>query len=92
MDVSSDAGAHARLLLARQAAKYTTLKEAADAAGVSRHALSRWEQGRGSPGFEELRRLCELYGVTPNYIVVGTDVSGVYAQAIATARLQPRRA
>lgn len=39
--------------------------EAAKAAGVSRAALSRWEQGKSSPSAEILIKLAALYKCHP---------------------------
>lgn len=35
--------------------------------------IYRWERGEFEPSIAALARLAELYGVTPNYLVMGTD-------------------
>ena len=41
--------------------------------GVSRTALIAYEQGTTKPGIRELRLLCEVLHVTPNWLIYGTD-------------------
>lgn len=41
--------------------------------GISRLALSRYEAGKFIPGARELRILCEALGVSPNWLLLGTD-------------------
>lgn len=40
-----------------------TQQQAVDASGISRSTLHRWENGKGSPKFNDLIKLCNLYGV-----------------------------
>lgn len=37
--------------------------DAAQAIGVGRRTLQRWESGERAPDVAELRRLCQVYGV-----------------------------
>lgn len=41
--------------------------------GISRLAISRYEAGRFIPGARELRILCEALGVSPNWLLLGTE-------------------
>lgn len=52
-------------LKARRLIAGLTQVEAAKAAGVSRAALSRWEQGKSSPSAEMLIKLAALYKCSP---------------------------
>lgn len=40
--------------------------------GISRTALIAYEQGTTKPGIRELRMLCEVLHVTPNWLIYGT--------------------
>lgn len=42
--------------------------------GVSRAALFRYESGKILPGARELRILCEALAVSPNWLLLGTDL------------------
>lgn len=41
-----------------------TQKEAADAIGVSQLSVSLWETGKAEPKLSNVRRLCEVYGLS----------------------------
>ena len=41
--------------------------------GISRTALIGYEQGTSSPGMREIRLLCDVLQVTPNWLVYGTE-------------------
>lgn len=41
--------------------------------GISRLALSRYEAGKFMPGARELRILCDALGVSPNWLLLGTE-------------------
>lgn len=58
----------AKLKKLRIAAGYTQA-EAGALLGVSASAIGMYEQGRREPDLETTQRICELYGVTPNYLV-----------------------
>jgi transcriptional regulator with XRE-family HTH domain len=51
---------HRRLPGARERVRLS-VHEAAEQAGISPGVLSAWEQGRGRPCLDELRRLAALY-------------------------------
>ncbi len=40
---------------------------------ISPSAVGMYEQGRREPDFETVQRICDLYGVTPNYLVSDSD-------------------
>lgn len=44
--------------------------------GISRTAIIAYEQGTSKPGIRELRLLCEVLHVTPNWLIYGTDSAG----------------
>ncbi|MCX7279319.1 MAG: helix-turn-helix transcriptional regulator [Burkholderiales bacterium] len=44
-----------------------------DKRGISRTALIGYEQGTSNPGLREIRLLCEVLAVTPNWLIFGTD-------------------
>jgi transcriptional regulator with XRE-family HTH domain len=46
-----------------------------DKRGISRTALIGYEQGSSSPGLREVRLLCEVLRVTPNWLVYGTEAA-----------------
>lgn len=48
-----------------------TIKEVCAALGVSQMALYNWEHGLGYPTVHNLMRLCDLYGCTPNDLLLG---------------------
>ena len=68
MQLASDA--LARLKGAREACGLHQT-QAARAVGKSRISVARWESGERCPKEEDLRRLCELYGTTYEWIVDG---------------------
>ena len=58
----------ARLRQARTA-KGLTLKEAAQACGVTESAASRWETGGSDVSCSHLKTLCVLYCVSPSWVL-----------------------
>ena len=44
-------------------------EELAERLGVSRQAVSRWELGQTLPDIVNLVQLCELFGVSADYLV-----------------------
>jgi transcriptional regulator with XRE-family HTH domain len=44
--------------------------------GISRTAIIAYEQGTSNPGLREIRLLCEVLHVTPNWLIFGTDAAG----------------
>lgn len=57
-----------KLTAARLAADLSQL-EVAEALDVSRQAISRWEQGLGSPTADNLKKLSALYHVSVDYLL-----------------------
>lgn len=47
--------------------------EVADILGCDVRTLYRWERDEFEPSIGTLARLSKLYGVTPNYLVNGSD-------------------
>ncbi len=52
----------------RQDAGYTQA-QAAGLLGISASAIGMYEQGRREPDLELTQKICDLYGITPNYLV-----------------------
>lgn len=50
-------------------AKGLSQEELAEQLGVSRQAVSRWELGQTLPDITNLVQLCELFGVSADYLV-----------------------
>ena len=48
-------------------------EELANAVGVSRQAVQKWEAGSSTPDLENLSALAEYFGVTLDYLVRGTE-------------------
>lgn len=49
--------------------------------GVSRTVILSYEAGKFKPGARELRMLCEVLSVTPNWLIYGSDSAHEAAQA-----------
>jgi len=50
-----------------------TQEELADALGISRAALSHYEQGRREPDFETVQKIASFFGVSTDYLLGRTD-------------------
>ena len=48
-------------------------EELADAAGVSRQAVSKWESEQSTPDIEKVVILSEIFGVTTDYLLKGIE-------------------
>lgn len=77
----------ARLKLAREERGFTqnvvanrTKMVDREARGISRTSLIGYEQGTSQPGLREIRLLCEVLRVTPNWLVYGSDAVGSIQQ------------
>lgn len=46
-----------------------TQMEIAEKIDVSRQAISKWESGSAVPSIENLKHICELYGVSVDYLL-----------------------
>jgi DNA-binding XRE family transcriptional regulator len=42
--------------------------EAAEKLGVMPQTLRNWEQGKTAPNMVQLKKICELYDITPDHI------------------------
>jgi len=64
-------------------------EQLADALGVSRQAVSKWESGQSMPEIEKLIAMSELFDVTTDYILKGTPplTQGRDARRRADARI-----
>ena len=47
----------------------------AEAVGVSRQAVSKWENGTSDPSTTNLLTLCKLYGITPEELLRREELS-----------------
>lgn len=50
-------------------------EELADKVGVSRQAVSKWESGQSFPDIEKVITLSEVFDVTTDYLLKGTEAS-----------------
>ncbi len=57
------------VLKARRVACNMTQEFVAEALGVSRQAVSKWESGRSDPSTTNLMALAKLYGLTPEELL-----------------------
>lgn len=60
----------ARLLDLRKS-KNLSQEEVAYKLGVSRQTISKWETNQSSPDFDKILPLCDLYGVSTDYLLTG---------------------
>ena len=61
-----------RLQELRKKAGYSQ-EQVADMLGLSRQAISKWESGQGKPEIDNVVKLTELYHVSADYILLGTE-------------------
>lgn len=57
-------------------AKGISQEELADAIGVSRQAVSKWESGQNSPDVEKIILLSDFFAVTTDYLLKGIELQG----------------
>lgn len=62
--------------------------------GISRTAIIGYEQGASKPGLREIKLLCDVLRVTPNWLIYGTESAGVSAQPslellLSTPKINP---
>lgn len=71
------------LLMAARLKKHWSREEAAEAIGIDHNTLYRWEAGKATPRGYNLRKLCDVYGMTAAELGFGedkqTDSSEMYA-------------
>lgn len=48
-------------------------EELASKVGVSRQAVSKWESGQSTPDLEKMIRMSEIFEVTTDYLLKGTE-------------------
>lgn len=48
-------------------------EEVAEHLHISRQAISKWEQGQSTPDIDTCIKLCELFKITPNHLLLGWD-------------------
>lgn len=51
--------------------KNLTQDEAAEKLNVTRQTISKWETNQSAPDFDKIVPLCELYGISPNELLMG---------------------
>ena len=58
-------------LIELRKSKNLSQEEVADKLGVTRQTVSKWETNQSTPDFDKIVPLCELYGISPNELVIG---------------------
>lgn len=61
-----------RLQALRKKAGYSQ-EQVAEMLGLSRQAISKWESGQGKPEIDNMVKLTEIYNVSADYILLGTE-------------------
>lgn len=61
-----------RLQALRKKAGYSQ-EQVAEMLGLSRQAISKWESGQGKPEIDNIVKLTEIYNVSADYILLGTE-------------------
>jgi transcriptional regulator with XRE-family HTH domain len=51
-----------------------------DMKGISRTAIIGYEQGTSKPGLREIKLLCEILLISPNWLIYGTESAAVVSQ------------
>lgn len=54
-------------------AKGLTLQQVGDVFGISKVSVSTWESGKTSPDRKKLEKLAELFGISVQYLITGTE-------------------
>lgn len=81
-----------RIAAARRAAGMSQ-EQLGEALGVSRQAVSKWESGQTKPDLEAVGKMCELFHLSADYLLLGKEEKkddGSSAQAQAQAQPQPQ--
>ncbi len=52
-------------------------EQVAEMLGLSRQAISKWESGQGKPEIDNIVKLTEIYNVSADYILLGTEKASV---------------
>lgn len=61
-----------RLQALRKKAGYSQ-EQVAEMLGLSRQTISKWESGQGKPEIDNVIKLTEIYHVSADYILLGTE-------------------
>lgn len=87
MRPGSDQAVSSRLKIAREDRAFTqgalanrTKMVDPEEKGISRTAIIGYEQGASKPGLREIKLLCEVLRITPNWLIYGTESAGVSSQ------------
>lgn len=59
---------HNKLKEAREN-KHLTQQQVSDTIGITRQAISQWENGKSTPDLETFKALCKLYEISPSSIL-----------------------
>lgn len=65
-----------RLHELRKQAGYSQ-EQVAEMLEISRQAVSKWESGQGKPEIDNIVKLTEIYNVSADYILLGTERESV---------------
>ena len=60
-------------LLNLRKSKHLSQEEAAEKLEVSRQTISKWETDQSTPDFDKIVPICELYGITPDQLLLGKE-------------------
>lgn len=72
-------------LIQLRKAKGLSQEELADFLGVSRQAVSRWEQGNTFPDLPNLQKLVKVFGVSADYLICDDHAQEVHSDAAPVA-------
>lgn len=79
-----------RLQDLRKKAGYSQ-EQLADLLGISRQAVSKWEASQGKPEIDNIIKLTEIYHVSADYILLGTEPAAFPAPAKRCPKSTGRR-
>ena len=68
------------ILLELRTKKGLSQDELAEKVFVTRQAVSRWESGAAKPDADKIVAICDLFGVSADYLLGLTDEDPVYSQ------------
>ena len=71
----------AERILTLRKSKGMSQEQLAEAVGVSRQAVSKWESEQASPDPEKIITLSEVFGVTTDYLLKGVEPEKEEAKA-----------
>lgn len=52
--------------------------QASQAMSVDSSELTKWETGEAEPSLEYLQKMCSVYGVSSDFLLLGSDPDGIY--------------